>query len=92
MKTWAVHEVPSRAPPLTEAVLRAMVGWAVLHQHETFGLSLLVGFYGLLRTGELLAIQAWHIHMSSPSQTCGHKLGFDQSGKAARSRGECHYY
>eukprot|EP00438_Fugacium_kawagutii_P002234 Skav227450 [mRNA] locus=scaffold2491:114911:120840:+ [translate_table: standard] len=28
MKTWTTHEVPHRAPPLTESVLRAMVGWA----------------------------------------------------------------
>ena len=41
MKTWAVHEVPARAPPMTEAVVRAMVGWAVTQGHETFGLSLL---------------------------------------------------
>eukprot|EP00435_Cladocopium_sp_Y103_P068329 s726_g31.t1 len=56
MKTWSTHEVPSRAPPMTEAVLRAMVGWAVMHEHHTFALSLLVAFYGLLRTGELLAV------------------------------------
>ena len=58
MKTWSTHETPSRAPPMTEPVMRAMVGWAVLHGHETFALSLLVGFYGLLRTGELLTVQA----------------------------------
>ena len=54
MKTWTTNEVPNRAPPLTENVLKAMVGWAIFHQHFSFGLSLLVGFYTLLRTGELL--------------------------------------
>eukprot|EP00435_Cladocopium_sp_Y103_P035476 s619_g9.t1 len=49
LKTWAVHETPNRAPPLTEEVLRAMVGWSVLQEKPTFGLSLLVAFYGLLR-------------------------------------------
>ena len=81
MKTWTVHETPARAPPMTEQVLRAMVGWAVLHQHETFALSLMVGFYGLLRTGELLAIQSWHIHMSSPSQPAVINLGLTKAGK-----------
>ena len=81
MKTWSTHETPSRAPPMTEPVLRAMVGWAVLHGHETFALSLLVGFYGLLRTGELLTVQAWHIHMSSPSQPAVVNLGLTKAGK-----------
>lgn len=52
------HEVPTRAPPLSESVL-AMVGWAITQEHYTFALSLLVAFYGLLRTGELLAIPSW---------------------------------
>lgn len=56
MRTWNVNEVPDRAPPLTEAVLKAMVGWAFFHEKFKFGLSLLVGFHGLLRTGELLSL------------------------------------
>jgi site-specific recombinase XerD len=81
MKTWAVHEVPARAPPMTEAVLRAMVGWAVTQGHETFGLSLLLGLYALLRTGELLSIQAWQIHVDSPNQPAVLNLGLTKSGK-----------
>ena len=81
LKTWSVHEIPSRAPPMTEAVLRAMVGWAVTQGHETFGLSLLVGFYGLLRTGELLALQAWQIHMVSANQPAVINLGLTKAGK-----------
>ena len=46
MKNWLIHEVPARAPPMTEDILRAMVEWSVTHGHETFGLSLLVAFYG----------------------------------------------
>ena len=30
MKAWTVHELPSRAPPLTESVLKAMVGLGYL--------------------------------------------------------------
>lgn len=58
MKTWTVQEVPSRAPPLSVKVLEATVGWSRFHGYHTFALSLLVGFYGLLRTGELLSLQA----------------------------------
>ena len=58
MRTWTTAEVPNRAPPLTETVLKAMVGWSFLHEHFRFGISLLVGFYGLLRAGELLSLQA----------------------------------
>jgi hypothetical protein len=43
---------------MTEPVLRAMASWAFFHHHYEFGLSLLVAFYGLLRAGELLALQA----------------------------------
>ena len=81
MKTWVSNEVPVRAPPLTEPVLRAMVGWAFFHHHFDFGLSLLVGFYALLRTGELLALQAWQIHMTSSSQPAVLNLGLTKSGK-----------
>ena len=81
MRTWTTHEVPSRAPPLTESILHAMVGWAVFHEHLSFALSLLVGFHGLIRTGELLGIQAWQIHMTSASQPAVINLGLTKSGK-----------
>ena len=59
MRTWTTNEIPNRAPPLTEAVLKGMVGWSFFHEYFRFGISLLVRFYGLLRAGELLALQAW---------------------------------
>ena len=81
MKTWTVHEVPTRAPPLTTAVLHAMVGWAVFNEYFSFALSLLVGFHGLLRTGELLALQAWQVHMIDASQPAVINLELTKSGK-----------
>ena len=39
LKAWNLHEIPSRAPPLPEHVLHAMVGWAFFHQHFSFGVS-----------------------------------------------------
>ena len=41
----------------------------------------MVGFYGLLRTGELLSLQAWQIHMESPNQPAVINLGLTKSGK-----------
>ena len=57
LKTWHVNEVPNRAPPLPVVVLHAMCGWAWFHGHHGFAVSLLMGFYGMLRTGEILGIR-----------------------------------
>ena len=81
MRTWSTNEIPSRAPPLTLEILKAMVGWAVFHEHFSFGLSLLVSFYTLLRTGELLSPQSWQIHMLSPVEPAVINLGLTKSGK-----------
>ena len=81
MRTWNTNEVPNRAPPMTEAVLRAMVGWSFFHEEFKFGLSLLVGFYGLLRTGELLSLQAWQFHLTSSTEPAVISLGLTKSGK-----------
>ena len=81
MKAWTVNEVPNRAPPMTDAVLKAMVGWSFFHEYYTFGLSLLLCFHGLLRTGELLGVQAHQVSMTSPSHPAVLSLGMTKSGK-----------
>ena len=81
MKTWTTNEMPSRAPPLTENILHAMVGWARFHEHLEFGLSLLIGFYCILRTGELLNLKSRDIQMSSASSPAVLSLGLTKSGK-----------
>ena len=81
MKTWLTNELPNRAPPLTESVLKGMIGWAIFHKHFSFALSLQVAFYSLLRTGELLALQAWNVHMTSPTEPAVISLGLTKSGK-----------
>ena len=80
MKTWTVNELPSRAPPLTETLLHAMVGWARFNNHHTFGLSLLLCFYAMLRTGELLAIQSRDIQMTSSTSPAVISLGLTKGG------------
>ena len=81
MKTWTTNEMPSRAPPLNEKLLHAMVGWARFHEHYAFALSLLVGFYCMLRTGELLNLRSRDIQMSSASSPAVLSLGLTKSGK-----------
>ena len=81
MKTWTVNEAPNRAPPFSERLLHAMVGWSRFHGHHSFGLSLLVGFYGLLRTGELLALRARDVQMSSSVTPAVLSLGMTKGGK-----------
>ena len=81
MRTWTSNDVPNRAPPLTESVLKAMAGWSIFNEPALFALSLLVGFYGMLRTGELLALPAWQIHMTCASQPADISLGLTKSGK-----------
>lgn len=81
MRTWTTNEIPNRAPPLTEAVLKGMVGWSFFHEHFRFGISLLVRFYGLLRAGELLALQAWQFQVSNSTEPAVISLGLTKSGK-----------
>ena len=83
VKTWHVNEIPNRAPPLPEVALHAMTGWAIFHGHYTFALSLLLGFYGLLRTGELHSLTSASFLITSPSKPAVVSLGLTKSGKRA---------
>ena len=81
LKTWHTHEIPSRAPPFPEYILHCLVGWALTKHNFNFAVSLLVGFYAILRTGELLAIQRRHISFSVQSGVAVITLGFTKGGK-----------
>eukprot|EP00435_Cladocopium_sp_Y103_P065549 s527_g27.t1 len=81
LKTWAVNEIPSRAPPLPEVCLQAMVGWAIFKEEYKFGLSLLLAYYGLLRTGELLDVKSSHVFLESPRKPAVVSLGLTKGGK-----------
>ena len=81
LKTWQVNEIPARAPPLPEHVLLSMVGWSFFHQQFSFGVSLLLGFYGMLRTGELLGLKGRHIQLGAEEQKLLISLGFTKAGK-----------
>ena len=81
MKTWVINEIPNRAPPLPLEILEAMVGYSLFKQQHLFALSLLVGFFGLLRTGEILTICASHVSVVSNKGPAVISLGLTKSGK-----------
>lgn len=81
LKAWVTHEVPNRAPPLPVEMLEAMVGHALFKGDHAFALTLLPGFYGLLRTGELLSIAGSHVTVTDPKGPAVISLGLTKSGK-----------
>jgi hypothetical protein len=81
LKTWSLNELPNRAPPFPEKVVQAMAGYAFATGEFNFGLSLLLCFYCILRTGELLGLCSHHISMSSPKKVAIISLGFTKGGQ-----------
>ena len=81
LKTWSVNELPNRAPPLPAHVLHAMVGWALFHQRFTFAVSLLLGYYGMLRTGEILELRASQLLCEVSQSKVLVSLGMTKGGK-----------
>lgn len=56
-KVWRKVEAPNRAPPLTAEIVTAMAFYAAAHNDLSFATLLLLGFFGLLRTGEILQLR-----------------------------------
>ena len=83
VKTWVTHELPNRAPPVPEVVLHGMVGWALYHGHFAFATSLLLCFYGILRTGELFDVIRSRVEISPKLRTAVVALGLTKAGKRA---------
>ena len=81
MKAWVVHEVPNRAPPLPLEHVEAMVGYNLFKQRPLFALSLLLGFFGLLRTGEILSVNLSQVSVSQPKGPAVISLGLTKAGK-----------
>ena len=81
LKAWASHEIPCRAPPFPEIVLQALAGRAFFLKDEAFGLSLLIAFYAMLRTGEVLGLDSSKISMTGPTNPAIISLGFTKAGQ-----------
>lgn len=81
LKTWHQNELPSRAPPFPEHVVQALAGWAFFKGLYSFGISVLVGFYCMLRTGEVLQLRSSHILCSASERQALISLGLTKGGK-----------
>lgn len=81
LKVWNQNEIPNRAPPLPETVLHALVGRAQLFGDTRFGLSLLLGFYSMLRSGEILSLKPQQVEAASDNGPAIISLGLTKSGK-----------
>lgn len=83
LKTWIANEIPNRAPPLTLEAVQTLVGYSLFKGQHLFALSLLVGFYAMLRTGELLGIRNKDISQLNSSSVAVISLGLTKGGKRA---------
>lgn len=63
--TWRKLEWQSRAPPLTCSIVKSLANYALSHGDLFFAALLCLGFFGLLRTGEMLALRGSDILCSS---------------------------
>ena len=60
-QVWRRLEVPSRAPPLSQRLVRSLAAYEIAHHNLEMASLLLLGFTCLLRTGELLELTAGDI-------------------------------
>ena len=81
MKTWSTTELPNRAPPLPQEALDILVGYSLFRDDPLFALSLLLGFHGLLRTGELLGVKKQHIEQAGPRSVAILSLGITKGSR-----------
>lgn len=81
LKTWNTTELPNRAPPMPLEVLEALVGYACFKNQHLFALSLLIGFHGLLRTGEILGLSKKDFSVTSDSTAVLISLGLTKGGQ-----------
>ena len=89
LKTWSLNEIPNRAPPLPEHVLQAMVGWACFHNQFSFAVSLLLGYYAMLRTGELVGLKRAHLFCEKNQNKVVVSLGLTKGGKRQGASESC---
>ena len=81
LKTWHVNEIPCRAPPLPERILQSLVGYFLFHHQPGMALSLLLAFYSMLRTGELLGIRNRDVTVDDRGRSAVISLGYTKGGK-----------
>jgi hypothetical protein len=79
LRAWQAHELPCRAPPVTWEVLCVLLGW--FHGlSPSVSVGLYLAFRALLRTGELLSVQAKHLVIADNEASGLLYLGLTKTG------------
>eukprot|EP00435_Cladocopium_sp_Y103_P018568 s1259_g4.t1 len=81
LKTWSINEIPARAAPFPEHVVQAMAGWAFFKGWNSFGVSLILAFYTMLRTAEILSLRSSHLLCGPRDKQVVVSLGMTKGGK-----------
>ena len=85
MRAWTARELPHQCPPLTPTLVHALAGLAWQQGLYWLARAVVIGFYGVLRTGELLKLRKSHVTFAADLSTVILHLGFTKtSGQAAR--------
>lgn len=75
---WRRLERPTQAPPFPEAFVEALVARAIETSDLSFGLCLALGFWGMLRTGEILDLTPAQLMLGKKDLVV--QLGFTKTG------------
>ena len=81
MRTWNLREIPCRAPPFPEHLIQALTGYFLFLEDDSIALSLLLGFYGVLRTGEILSLKAEDFTLSADAMSAVISLRNTKTGR-----------
>jgi hypothetical protein len=73
--------VPNRAPPLPVEFSEVLVGYSLCKGQHLFALGLLVAYFGLLRTEELLSLTAAQVSVAQPKGPAVLSVGLTKAGK-----------
>ena len=76
---WRRVEIPARAPPLTQRLVRSLAAYEMARNNLEMATCLLLGFHCLLRTGELLQLTCQDFMLGPTSGICA--LRFTKSGR-----------
>ena len=85
-KAWGRHELPARAPPLTQNFVHALAGKAFEIRRGDIAVAILVGFDALLRTGELVSLTKQDVDIAPNFATAVLNLGYTKAGSRIGSQ------
>jgi len=80
MSAWSRNELPSRAPPLPESLLRAFVGQALLLSAPEVAVGIAIAFDGLMRSGELFKLKCGDCVVADDDKSVVINLGITKGG------------